>query len=56
MSVSCNCYVLSTTGLFDRPFTRPGESYDCGVSEVDRGTSMRKPRHTRDVEVLEKYI
>jgi len=54
MSVLCNSCVLSSTGLFDRPITRPGDSYECGVSEVDRRTLLRKSRHTRDVEVLEK--
>ena len=56
MSVSCNCCVLSSAGLFDRTITRPGESYECGVSEGDQGTSLRKPRHIRDAEVLEKNI
>ena len=48
--------MLSSTGLFDRPITRPGESYERGVPEIDRGTSLRKPRHTRDVEILEKIF
>jgi hypothetical protein len=56
MSVSCNCCVLSSTGLFNRPIIRLGESYEFGVSEGDRGTSLRKPRYTREVEELEKNI
>ena len=56
MSVSCNCCVLSSTGLFDRPITLSRKLYECGVSEGDRGTSLRKPRHTMDVEALEKHI
>lgn len=56
MSVSRNCCELSSTGFFDRPITCPGESYECGLSESDRGTSLRKPRHTRNVEALDKNI
>jgi hypothetical protein len=56
MSLSCNCCVFSSTGLFNRPITRLGESDEFGMSEGYRGTSLRKPRYTREVEELEKNI
>jgi hypothetical protein len=31
MSVSCDCFVLSCTGLCDGPISRPGESYRVGL-------------------------
>jgi len=54
MSLSCNCCVFSSTGLFNRPITRLGESDEFGMSEGYRGTSLSKPRYTREVEELEK--
>ena len=32
MSVSCDCWVLSSRGLCVGPITHPGESIDCGSS------------------------
>ena len=39
MSVSCECCVLSGRGLYDRPITRPEESYRLCVSGHDLGAS-----------------
>jgi hypothetical protein len=36
MSVSCECCVLSGTGLLDRPIIRPGESYRMRVYVIER--------------------
>ena len=45
MSVSCNCCVLSLTGLCDGPISRPGESYRVScVTMCDLEMSrMRRP-------------
>jgi hypothetical protein len=49
MSVSCECCVLSGTGLCVELITRPEESYGLWcVSECDREASiMRRPWPTR---------
>jgi hypothetical protein len=55
MCVSCECCVLSGTGLCVGPITRPeGVLLKVCVSESDRGISLRGSRPTRDVERLQK--
>ena len=55
MSVCCKCCVLSRRDLCDGPMPHSEESYECCVSEYDRGTSIkRRPWPTRVCCKMEK--
>lgn len=42
MSLNSECCVLSSRGLCAGLITRREESYECGVSESDQGTSQSR--------------
>ena len=55
MSVSYGCCVLSGRSLCDGPMSRPGSPTECGASECDLETSIRRrSRPTRAVKPCKK--